>query len=270
MADEIEWITPAAAEALVAKCQVRGVHAARSLLSGWIGQNRIRVIALEVIRFKDKPYEAPVRQPSPVSSPSPSFDQTRKGASTEEVAEGSPFLGLQSLGAPLNVWDFPMIEERLENYPLTQDDWRAAIDGHGMFETIWQVSELTHGLTSEHNPRARVVYSGLRFAKADIERRIEIAGWILPAPIDRPAPSQSAPSKNRGGRRPAGEGGWRDRVQTAMHEKWEAGGWEPSSENDVIRAMQDWISHEHDESPADATLRPIAKILKDSFDRRSS
>lgn len=160
-----------------------------------------------------------------------------------------------------------LFREEMVDVDLNLDDWI----GTELFSACsnwWNTGDLVVG--SIKPGIVRVSLYGIQFCRSEILRCSGISHTI--DPVSQAAPDMRSVANVRGGRPRAGEGTWRDAVIIATYEKFETGSWQPSSENEIIREMLDWINAQPQylETPANATLRPIAKLLKVSFDRVKS
>lgn len=170
---EDRWMTPADAVRLVARYPEAGNEMdARHALFKWVEQTKVRVRALEVERWVDEPLP-----------PEPELTEHEK-----ELDQLGPdvfpnwrerYRGLRQS------WELPMVLETTEDHNLTPEDWIAALAASRVQQVDWEAifsrSELVHLIPGSHNPNCRVTYSGLRLDSVDIVKRIELAGWKLPA-----------------------------------------------------------------------------------------
>lgn len=154
---EPEWITPAEAERVVGNSL--GTRAlltggTRHRLSVWIERGKIRMRAFEVERWEDEPLPPP-------APPKPGVDPL-----LEAIKEGV-----------LNAWELPLTCTVIEDYDITFADLAAAAGAGCSWHTFWSAGEIEHTLAGQRNPSAKIVYSGIRLARADIVRRLEIDGF---------------------------------------------------------------------------------------------
>ena len=174
MDQQTEWITPAEAERLVAERLGQGAlfsGEARETICGWIDDGRVRAVALEVVRWKDAPEPAPAK---PVALPG----------------------GVQPLGSPVSRRDGKLERSIEHNYEFDYEDWRAVVQasnrGEADLSAFFPLAEVTHRLPGSLNPRARVVYSGIRFNREDVLRCLVVAGAIPESSLRPPAISLSS------------------------------------------------------------------------------
>jgi hypothetical protein len=159
-----EWLTPAEAENLVAHGQGGWsllLRQARHAICGWLADGHVSAKALEVVRWKDAPRQQ----------------------SDQESASRLP-AGVQPLGSPIMTGDLPLHREVGGEEVLTIQHWQDVGVYNPDVETLFASAEITLPLRSERHPHARVTYSGVRFLRSDIERRMEISGWTVECPTE--------------------------------------------------------------------------------------
>ncbi|MBT2133966.1 hypothetical protein KK137_06430 [Croceibacterium sp. LX-88] len=152
------WITPSEAERHVAGALGSGAllsGAARQRLYGWFWQGKVRLIALEVEKWVDKA--------RPAMSP------------VDAKPGGDPVRAALKLGI-LNASELPLEHSMVTEVQVSASDWLAAAEAGFDEQDFWQASELSHRLATQRHPLARIVYSGVRIAMEDVERRLQIDG----------------------------------------------------------------------------------------------
>lgn len=195
---EITWITPRCAERLVASyidaANVPSVEAMAQLCS-WAAQEQLKTMALEATWWIEDRSKAVYVQPRPAPSQPSKTDDGKKVAYRVNAAYHPPSTEQPRLSKTIQ-----------DNYALSSEDWFQIMGGDSDLETIWTASEINLSLHDERHPHARVFYSGLRMAKEDVERRIDIAGWTKPSNIGEPdgfLRPQASASDRGAGRAPA-------------------------------------------------------------------
>lgn len=256
MEDEI-WITPKDAELLVASYQGRGsilAGDARAKILSWIGQDQVRALALEATRWVD---EAP-RPPLP-SVPQP---EREIGDSDDGDLQRAPAYRVNGAFSPVDNRQLPLVKLQCTDYLISLEDWGHAAAAGFDDGQLWSASEFTHLLRGQRNPLAYVVYAGVRLARSDIERRIEIAGWPEPKGVATPKASDSAATSNDSGRRPANW--WPDfaeELAVYIHEAGTPDGEGQAGQSAMIDDIFKRLNARGKDEPSRTTVQPVIRAV---------
>jgi hypothetical protein len=256
------WITPAAAERLVASyVEADSIISVEAMfqLSAWIIHEQLSTLALEATRWEDKP--AAVKQTENNGNGKPAAQQAPAPPSASEDGSAGPLVAyrVNPTYRPVSAEQLPIHKITVTNYVLTPRDWHAINNSEADQTTMWASSEITHTLADQRHPHARVTYSGIRMSREDIENRIAIAGW--PEPIAKPAVSAKQPEAQgavsapiptapaiKSGRKP--HPFWEPLLIEMARQLYE-GELNPEAQVDIEKAMHDWLvanSHEAGET----------------------
>lgn len=253
------WITPAAAERLVASyVEADSILSVEAMfqLSAWIIHEQLSTLSLEATRWEDKP--AAVKQTENNGTGKPAAQQAPAPPFASEDGTDSPLVAyrVNPTYRPVSAEQLPLQKNTVTNYVLTPPDWHAINTSEADLATMWMSSEITHPLADQRHPHARVTYSGIRMSREDIENRIAIAGWS--EPTAKPAassmqqgavsgPIPAAPA-TKGGRKP--HAFW-EPLLIEMARQLYVGDLAPKAQVDIEKAMHDWLvanSHEAGET----------------------
>lgn len=170
--DDIEWIAPADAERLLWAPGHLLSLTSRERIIQRAREGFVRAHVRDVVKRKLAQSKTDAK---------PEFDER----------------GVQKLGAPLPIWEWPIEKERRSDVPLEEDDWLAP----GLSDVThpwWETGDLE--LHATNGSREGVSMFGIEFCKADIERmapRPQVAPEVpMPAgPQATAATSQPAISR---------------------------------------------------------------------------
>ncbi|MDQ0839416.1 hypothetical protein [Sphingomonas faeni] len=247
------WITPAAAERLVASyVEADSIVSVEAMfqLSAWIIHEQLSTLSLEATRWEDKP--AAIKQTENNGTGKPEAQQAPAPPSASEDGSASPLVAyrVNPTYRPVSAEQLPLHKIRVTNYVLTPRDWHAINTSEADQTTMWASSEITHTLADQRHPHARVTYSGIRMSREDIENRIAIAGWPEPTPQSAvsvgqpdaqgaaPATPTPAPPATKGGRKP--HAFW-EPLLVEMARQLYVGDLDPKAQADIEKAMHDWL-----------------------------
>jgi len=257
------WITPAAAERLVASyVDADSIVSVEAMfqLSAWIIHEQLSTLSLEATRWEDKP--TAVKQTENNGTGKPAAHQAPAPPAASDDGTDSPLAAyrVNPTYRPVSAEQLPLHKNTVTNYVLTPRDWHAINTSEADLATMWTSSEITHSLTDQRHPHARVTYSGIRMSREDIESRVAIAGWPEPtlqsaASVGQPnaqgaapaTPTPAAPT-TKGGRKP--HAFW-EPLLIEMARQLYVGDLAPKAQVDIEKAMHDWLvknSHEAGET----------------------
>lgn len=252
--DDADWIAPAEAERLVAsRNELSGLiygGAIRQIYT-WIEQDQIRVKALEVTRWQDEP-------------PAPPRPSTAKNCIADE-SEGIPLSRdrVRPIGAPRLASDMPLAKAIVTDYVITTLDWSDAAAAGADVTTMWTMSEFTHRLLRQQHPNARITYAGIRMAKADIERRMAIAGWGDPKNDNaEPLVAIAQPPTGNSGRRRADW--WPDfaeELAVYMHEMGVPEGYGQQGQSAMIDEIFRRLNTRGKNEPGRTSVQPVVHAV---------
>lgn len=251
MADE-NWITPAEAESFVASHQGFGgflLGEAKAQILTWIVQDKLRTMALEVTRWDHE-------------SSSPSGVTNRC-----DTENGNSIAGISCQANPVyrqhDVQEFPLVKSQCCNYAMTVRDWADAGNAGADGSMLWSASELTHRLMNQEHPEACITYAGIRMAKADIERRIAVAGWPAPKCDNSDLPDvKPQPRAKESGRRPANW--WPDfaeELAVYIHSEGIPAGHGQEGQSAMIDEIFRRLSARGKDEPSRTTVQPVLRAV---------